>query len=238
MQTNLYMKFNKHQIIAVSLIVLFLVVAIGATKLVSADCNPCPIPGIPSQPGTPGTPGTPGQNGAPGTPGQNGTPGQTGPSGTPGQNGQPGIPGIPGSVGPQGPQGPQGPAAPVIPSIQTTSVSTSNTSGSISGSTATGGTSVAYGGNGGSANVNISGAGRGNQQASNVVYTQPNVVTQVAGASYSVQQLPKTGLPLLAWAAMGLIPAGLKLRKLGKITEDAQDDPNYLWELKQFKAKI
>ncbi len=257
MQTNLYMKFNKHQIIIVTfivtLILLFLSITQGGARPVLADQIP-PLPPIPpSRPGVPGptgpqgpqgptgtgTPGTPGQPGIPGTPGTPGIPG------TPGTPGIPGTPGTPGPAGAPGATGPQGPAAPAVPMNQNTSVSTSNSNAnsnsnsnssvSVSGSSATGGSSVAYGGNGGSANVNISGAGGGSAARHTTIdYTQPRVVTQVAGVSYQAKELPKTGLPVLAWAAMGLIPAGLKLRKLGKITEDAKDDPNYLWENRQF----
>lgn len=35
----------------------------------------------------------------------------------------------------------------------------------------------------------------------------------------SVEQLPKTGLPLIAWSLAGLLPVGLRLRKIGSNNE-------------------
>ena len=56
--------------------------------------------------------------------------------------------------------------------------------------------------------------------------------SQVAAA----KELPKTGLPALAWVAAAFIPAGFKLKRLGKVKDMAGSDPNYLWEDRQFKA--
>jgi len=54
----------------------------------------------------------------------------------------------------------------------------------------------------------------------------------------NVKQLPSTGLPLLAWAAAAFVPAGFKLRKLGKINKELADDPNYLWEEREYHRSI
>lgn len=67
------------------------------------------------------------------------------------------------------------------------------------------------------------------------VIVQPRV--EVAAAKVEVKELPKTGLPLLAWAAGAFIPAGLGLKRFGKgISFDMEDNANYLWEERQYKA--
>lgn len=77
----------------------------------------------------------------------------------------------------------------------------------------------------------------------NVTVTQtapaPAVVAAAApsGQVLGVKELPKTGLPLVAWTALALLPAGLKIKKFSKVGEDAKSDPNYLWENRQFKAQ-
>lgn len=114
-----------------------------------------------------------------------------------------------------------------------------NTSGSSSAASATGGTAIAYGGAGGSSSVTINNAGGGTNTTREVV-REVRVVTaqaqpaKVAGITY-VKELPKTGLPALAWTALAFLPAGLRMRKFSKIQKDAQDNPNYLWESREFK---
>lgn len=70
------------------------------------------------------------------------------------------------------------------------------------------------------------------------VYYQP-VVQPVATATSSadVKELPKTGLPFAAWTLGGLIPAGwglLKFKKGNKEILTTQDNPNHIWEKRQF----
>lgn len=59
---------------------------------------------------------------------------------------------------------------------------------------------------------------------------QPRVV-EVAGSTI-VKELPKTGLPLLAWTAAAFIPLGFKLRRFRKTQETIT--PNFIWEDRQF----
>lgn len=61
----------------------------------------------------------------------------------------------------------------------------------------------------------------------------PTPAPQVLG----VKQLPKTGLPAVAWSALAFIPAGFKLRKFSKVRKDLEDKPSYIWEERQFKAE-
>src|SRR3989344_170854 len=75
---------------------------------------------------------------------------------------------------------------------------------------------------------------------SNVTVNNPNpqVVTvvketQVAGVS-TTKELPKTGLPLLAWAAAAFLPAGARLRKFNQVSKGLIS-ANYIWEEREFK---
>ncbi len=78
-------------------------------------------------------------------------------------------------------------------------------------------TQTANGGNGGNATVNITGTVAG--------------TTQIAG----VKELPKTGLPLAAWAFTGLIPAGVGFKKFGgKKIEDLTETPTFIWQSREF----
>ena len=52
----------------------------------------------------------------------------------------------------------------------------------------------------------------------------------------NVKQLPRTGLPLLAWAAAAFIPVGFRLRKLGSLKKELEGDPNFIWEDRHFKS--
>lgn len=52
-----------------------------------------------------------------------------------------------------------------------------------------------------------------------------------------VKELPKTGLPLLAWVAAAFIPAGFRLRKLGSIKKELDNDPNFIFEDRKFKVR-
>ncbi len=64
------------------------------------------------------------------------------------------------------------------------------------------------------------------------------IATEVAGVKTEVKELPKTGLPLLAWATLAFIPAGLRLKRFrqGLVANDAA--PDFLWEERQFKARV
>lgn len=62
------------------------------------------------------------------------------------------------------------------------------------------------------------------------------VVTAQAPSAAGVKELPKTGLPALAWAALAFIPAGFKIRSFSKIKEEAAAKPHFIWEDRQFKV--
>lgn len=69
------------------------------------------------------------------------------------------------------------------------------------------------------------------------VVIQPQVVQpQVAGIT--VTQLPKTGLPVIAWSALAFIPTGFGMRRFRKIKKDLEDEPQFIWEDRQFKAGL
>jgi hypothetical protein len=68
------------------------------------------------------------------------------------------------------------------------------------------------------------------QQVTTVETKQP--VVTVAGVS-ETKELPKTGLPLLAWAAAAFLPAGLRLRRIGKGVKETFS-PSYIFESRQF----
>lgn len=61
--------------------------------------------------------------------------------------------------------------------------------------------------------------------------SQPRVI-EVAG-DIITKELPKTGLPLVAWGAVAFIPAGLRLRRFKKTHTD--ESANFIWEDRQFK---
>lgn len=49
-----------------------------------------------------------------------------------------------------------------------------------------------------------------------------------------VKELPKTGLPALAWAIGAFIPAGLGLKRFNKVKKELDSNGNYLWENRQY----
>lgn len=65
----------------------------------------------------------------------------------------------------------------------------------------------------------------------------PQVVTVnqpvVAGVT-TTKELPKTGLPLLAWTAALFLPAGFKLRNFNKF-EKGFESANFIWEDREYK---
>lgn len=90
--------------------------------------------------------------------------------------------------------------------------------------TATGGA----GGAGGSATVNVT------QSQSAVVPVAGSGQVKVAGVSQKVTELPKTGLPMAAWAFSGLLPAGLGLKRFGSSGKGLKDSAKYLWQKREF----
>ena len=60
-------------------------------------------------------------------------------------------------------------------------------------------------------------------------------LVEVAGVKTEVKELPKTGLPLLAWTAAAFLPAGLRLRKFSSLSGKEAETANFLWEERQFK---
>jgi hypothetical protein len=52
-------------------------------------------------------------------------------------------------------------------------------------------------------------------------------------ATYQAEELPKTGLPLFAWALSGLLPLGIGLRKFGSFKQN-DSDPNYIYQKREF----
>ncbi|MDO8573545.1 MAG: hypothetical protein Q7R77_02230 [Candidatus Daviesbacteria bacterium] len=59
---------------------------------------------------------------------------------------------------------------------------------------------------------------------------QQNVVKQMPPA----EQLPRTGLPLVAWSVVGLLPVGFRLRKFSSSNKDKKEDANYIWQIREF----
>jgi hypothetical protein len=66
--------------------------------------------------------------------------------------------------------------------------------------------------------------------APTVVYQQPEV------AGVQVKELPKTGLPAAAWAALAFIPAGFRMRRFRKVQGELADSPVYIWEKRQYNS--
>ena len=67
------------------------------------------------------------------------------------------------------------------------------------------------------------------------------VGTSVPAPAYyyaNVKQLPNTGLPALAWAAAAFIPVGFRMRRFSKNKKDMADNPNFIFEDRQFKADL
>ncbi|MDO8619442.1 MAG: hypothetical protein Q7R49_05905 [Candidatus Daviesbacteria bacterium] len=69
----------------------------------------------------------------------------------------------------------------------------------------------------------------------NKIVCLQQVKVVLAGVA-ETKELPKTGLPLLAWAAAAFIPMGAKIKRFNQgLSEKLAGDPNYLWEDRQFK---
>jgi hypothetical protein len=50
----------------------------------------------------------------------------------------------------------------------------------------------------------------------------------------NVSSLPKTGLPLAAWAMSGLLPAGLGIKRFGKRSSESRNIGQYLWQEREY----
>ncbi|MDO8429356.1 MAG: hypothetical protein Q7S88_01890 [Candidatus Daviesbacteria bacterium] len=93
------------------------------------------------------------------------------------------------------------------------------------------------GGAGGSANANATG---GNANANASVVAPAAVAAaprpQGGGTVASVKELPKTGLPLAAWALAGLMPAGLGFKRFGKGNK-ISETPNFWSQQREFSKE-
>lgn len=69
-----------------------------------------------------------------------------------------------------------------------------------------------------------------------VIQTFGNVGVGTSGRVLGVKELPKTGLPALIWSALALIPTGFGLRKFRSLKKVLADNPNFIWEERQFKT--
>lgn len=135
-------------------------------------------------------------------------------------------------------------------SSSTSSSVNSNTNTASASASATGGSASATGGQGGSASVNVtvpsptvvvqggttSTTTTTARTTSSVASAQttaaaPKVIA--TAGNQEITQLPKTGLPLLAWGLAGLLPAGLKLRG-GKKTSK-ENNASEIWQERMFK---
>lgn len=52
-----------------------------------------------------------------------------------------------------------------------------------------------------------------------------------------VEELPKTGLPLVAWSLVGFIPAGFGLKRFSRTNKDNLDKPLYTWQKREFEKE-
>ncbi len=64
-----------------------------------------------------------------------------------------------------------------------------------------------------------------------------NAVVNIEQRSPEVAQLPKTGLPLAAWALTGLTPVGVVLKKFGKNKDLIEQSPNFIWQSREFSKQ-
>jgi uncharacterized repeat protein (TIGR01451 family) len=56
-------------------------------------------------------------------------------------------------------------------------------------------------------------------------------------APLPVEELPKTGLPIVAWGLAGLLPIGLKLKKFGQNSKDNENNADYIWQKRQYQKE-
>lgn len=89
--------------------------------------------------------------------------------------------------------------------------------------------------------TNFSQASKDNLQAQDTAgfCLQTPVLTKVLPAPAKVapvEELPKTGLPLIAWGLAGLLPIGLKLRKTGNQGQNS-DSALFTWQKREFRKE-
>lgn len=81
--------------------------------------------------------------------------------------------------------------------------------------------------------INVNSTNTNNTVANQVVPVAPTQGGEVAG----VKELPKTGLPLLAWALSGLLPIGAGLKRLGGKNQDKEETLYYLTQKREFQKE-
>lgn len=64
--------------------------------------------------------------------------------------------------------------------------------------------------------------------------SQPAVLGTSTVTVAGVKELPKTGLPLLAWVGAMFIPAGMKFKKAGLNKQATNESAKYIWEKREF----
>lgn len=75
-------------------------------------------------------------------------------------------------------------------------------------------------------------------QTVNVTTTQAAAAKPAVAGVSSAKTLPKTGLPVLAWAAAAFLPAGFRLRKFRSLkVNDQTETPQYLWEKREYRRE-
>lgn len=93
----------------------------------------------------------------------------------------------------------------------------------------------------GPVNVNVSSPATTTSTTTNTTTSAPvatTTTTAAPGTVPAVTELPKTGLPLAAWALSGLLPLGAGLRKFrGREEKLGEDNPEYLWQKREFSKK-
>lgn len=125
-------------------------------------------------------------------------------------------------------------------SAQTGATSATGGSAQTGAVTAQGGAGGA-GGAGGSATINGGGSGVAGVAARRTTVVRAangqQYVVRLAGASYQVNELPKTGLPALAWATLAFIPIGEVFKRFGKgkYTSRNFDDPDFISDRRTFQ---
>ncbi len=74
-------------------------------------------------------------------------------------------------------------------------------------------------------------------QGNQIVCSQNAPVVRVAGVA-ETKELPKTGLPLIAWAAAAFVPMGAGMKRFNKgLSEKLASHPSYLWEKRLYNIQ-
>lgn len=97
---------------------------------------------------------------------------------------------------------------------------------------ATGGNSSSNSSSSSHTNVTINNPVTTKEVVKEVYVSTPKVVSQVKG---KVSELPKTGLPLVALALGGLMPAGFGLKRFGK-KRNEEETANSIWTERQLNG--